>query len=159
MLQTLSLKTPIQARMEHVNINVKDAKTLAHTLCDLLEWHIRWHGPSMGGYSYHVGGAQSYLALHTPDTPNTIETPCWSGGPLNHIGIVVEDLDVVQARARAMGYNLYSFGDYEPGRRFYFTDSDAIEFEIIHYPKPASHWWDVFFDLPQDYVRAGLARR
>ena len=32
-----------------------------------------------------------------------------------------------------MGFTPYSHGDYEPGRRFYFTDGAGIEFEIVSY--------------------------
>ncbi|GAA6200903.1 hypothetical protein NBRC116599_21280 [Aquicoccus sp. SU-CL01552] len=54
-------------------------------------------------------------------------------GGLNHVGVVVEDLDATEARVKAAGFVPHNYGDYEPGRRFYFRDSDGIEFEVVHY--------------------------
>lgn len=54
-------------------------------------------------------------------------------GGLNHIGVVVDDLDAVAAKVTALGYALHSFGAYEPGRRFYFDDADNIEVEVVSY--------------------------
>jgi len=34
---------------------------------------------------------------------------------------------------RAYGLEPFSFGDYDPGRRFYFLDPDGVEFEIVTY--------------------------
>jgi len=55
-------------------------------------------------------------------------------GGLNHIGVVVEDLDAVEAKVLAAGLKTTNHGDYEPGRRFYFHDHDGIEFEVVSYP-------------------------
>ena len=54
-------------------------------------------------------------------------------GGLNHVGIVVDDLDGVEARVKAAGFTPTNHGDYEPGRRFYFDDSDGVEYEIVSY--------------------------
>ena len=55
----------------------------------------------------------------------------WGG--LNHIGLVVEDLEAVETSVRAAGYTPHSHADYEPGRRFYFDDDNGIEFEVVAY--------------------------
>lgn len=52
---------------------------------------------------------------------------------LNHLGIVVDDLDSAEKRILAAGFKTRSHGDYEPGRRFYFEDGDGLEFEVIAY--------------------------
>ena len=61
----------------------------------------------------------------------------WQGAamdvPFNHIGLCVDDLDAVEARARALGLTPFGHDDYEPGKRFYFFDPDDIEFEIVSY--------------------------
>ena len=54
-------------------------------------------------------------------------------GGLNHIGVVVEDLDATEARVKAEGYATHSHADYEPGRRFYFDGPAGIEFEVVAY--------------------------
>jgi len=52
---------------------------------------------------------------------------------LNHLGIVVDDLDDAEERVTAAGLTPRSHADYEPGRRFYFDDADGLEFEVIAY--------------------------
>jgi hypothetical protein len=42
-------------------------------------------------------------------------------------------LAVVEAAVRAEGYEPHSHQDYEPGERFYFSDENEIEYEIIAY--------------------------
>lgn len=123
------------ARLEHVNITVPDAKATAAFLTRLLGWHVRWEGESLnGGYSVHIGEDGSYLALYSPKTPVTPAVPRYvNSAGLNHVGIVVDDLDSVEARVRDMGFETHSHADYEPGRRFYFDGPDAVEYEIVSY--------------------------
>ena len=59
------------------------------------------------------------------------------GQPLNHIGLVVDDLDAAERVVLAAGLESFSHDDYEPGRRFYFFDWDGIEFEIVSYDEAA----------------------
>nr|WP_246594358.1 VOC family protein [Mameliella sediminis] len=123
------------ARLEHVNITVPDAHATAAFLCRLLGWKIRWEGASIHeGYSVHVGSEDSYLALYTPKTPPAGAIPRYGNAAgLNHVGIVVDDLDAVEARVRDMGIETHNHADYEPGRRFYFDGPDAVEYEMISY--------------------------
>ena len=46
---------------------------------------------------------------------------------------LVDDLDAVEAKVKAMGYEPCNHADYDPGRRFYFDDEDGIEFEVVSY--------------------------
>lgn len=121
--------------IEHLNITVPDPAKTAKMLCDLFDWRIRWSGEAIdSGHTIHVGSEDSYLALYHPNTPlneaiNTYDTI----GGANHIGVVVEDLDAMEKRVLAAGFKPRAHADYEPGRRFYFCDSDGIEFEIISY--------------------------
>lgn len=52
---------------------------------------------------------------------------------LNHIAVVVDDLDAVEAKVIARGYETHSHADYEPGRRFYFREENGIEIEVVEY--------------------------
>lgn len=45
----------------------------------------------------------------------------------------VEDLDKVEGLVKGLGFQPMSHDDYEPGRRFYFYDSDSVEYEIVSY--------------------------
>jgi glyoxylase I family protein len=126
--------------LEHVNVTVSDAERTANQLCDLFGWHIRWQGESaLGGRTVHVGKEDSYLALYTPDSTSKRSGSSYEmRGGLNHIGVVVNDLDATEQRVLAAGFETHNHGDYEPGRRFYFNDHDDIEFEVVHYPKVSS---------------------
>ncbi len=104
-------------------------------LCKLFDWHIRWSGDAIaGGHTIHVGSDDSYVAVYAQANmrkavPNDYRTV----GAMNHIGVVVENLDAVEARVLDAGFETTNHGDYEPGRRFYFHDHDGIEFEVVSY--------------------------
>ena len=124
-----------QSTLEHTNITVKNAKQSAQILCKIFDWKIRWSGGAIdGGTSYHIGGDASYLALYTP---LKIGTPAKSSyttpAGLNHVGIIVEDIEKVEARVIEAGYKPHSHADYEPGRRFYFREENGIEIEVVNY--------------------------
>lgn len=115
------------ATLEHVNITVSDPRRTADMLVRLFGWRIRWEGSAkLGGRTVHVGTDDAYLAV-------------WSNGGapamgrLNHVGIVVDDLDGVERRIKAEGIETFNHGSYEPGRRFYFLDRDGIEYEVVSY--------------------------
>ncbi len=119
------------AYLEHVNITVSDIERSAALLEKLLGWRIRWRGPSqMGGETIHVGGDEDYIALYTKGAPAGRFA---KGVPLNHVGIVVADLDAAEIVVKEAGLKPFSHGDYEPGRRFYFFDWDGVEFELVSY--------------------------
>lgn len=121
------------ARLEHVNITVSDPERMASFLARLCGWEERWRGPSqLGGWTIHVGNADTdYLALWTPDEDRTMRFA--KGLPLNHIGLLVDDLDAAERTVIEAGLVPFSHADYEPGRRFYFLDWDGIEFEVVSY--------------------------
>ncbi|GGL74990.1 VOC family protein [Wenxinia marina] len=124
-------------RIEHANVTVADPDATAAMLSDLFGWHVRWSGPSIhGGRSVHVGTDDDYLALYAgPAARGQSAAPdsYVTKGGLNHIGIVVDDLDAAEARVTARGYEAHSHADYEPGRRFYFREENGIEIEVVSY--------------------------
>ena len=123
------------ATLEHVNLTVKDPEKTASLLCKLFDWSIRWKGPSLGqGFTIHVGNQNNYLALYAPQKIRKSKMDRFeTRGGLNHIGLVVEDLEAVERRVLAAGLRPTNHGDYEPGRRFYFSDEDAVEYEVVSY--------------------------
>lgn len=127
----------MKTRLEHINLNVSDAKATAARLSKLFGWHIRWEGPASEGYTVHVGTDADYLALYSPQNGKGDQVRRYHDtGALNHIGIVVDDLDAARKRIEAEGYRPYSFAEYEPGRRFYFIDkADNIEYEVVNYDR------------------------
>lgn len=122
------------AALEHANVTVRDPRASAELLTRIFGWHIRWEGASqLGGRTVHVGTDTSYVALWTPpEPPDDAPTGEFAGG-LQHLGILVDDLDPVVERVKAEGLEPFSFMTYDPGRRFYFLDPDGIEFEVVSY--------------------------
>lgn len=127
------------AQLEHVNITVSDPKQTAQMLANLFGWHTRWEGEAMGGagYTMHVGTNETYIAIYSGSNPKQTvpkaDASYQTRGAMNHIGVVVDDLDPIEAQVAAMGFEPHSHADYEPGRRFYFYDGDGVEYEVICY--------------------------
>ena len=123
--------------LEHINFTVRDAEATAKELCELFDWKILWHGAALNGEgdTYHVGSPDTYLAIYSPRqraSKPTTDTYKTAKG-LNHIGLVVPDIDALERRVKAAGYEPGPQWDYEPGRRFYFYNRDGIEIEIVSY--------------------------
>jgi catechol 2,3-dioxygenase-like lactoylglutathione lyase family enzyme len=125
------MATPI---IEHVNLTVSDNRRAAALFERLFGWHIRWEGPARdGGHSIHVGDERYYLALYTPRGAANGGEGFAKGEPLNHVGLLVEDLAAVKAGVVAAGLEPFNHERYDPGERFYFFDWDGIEYEIVSY--------------------------
>jgi len=117
-----------------VNVTVSDPDRAAKLMQDLFGWSIRWRGPARdGGHTIHVGTGSDYLALYTGKDIAYTDDDFAKGRPLNHVGIEVDDLEAVEARAVAAGLVPFNHGDYDPGRRFYLLDPDGIEYEVVSY--------------------------
>jgi len=117
--------------MEHANLTVSDIERSSEFLQSLLGWHERWRGEAMnGGETIHVGDERTYLALYTDHQPHDRFT---KGRPLNHVGLLVDDLDGAERVVLDAGLETFNHADYAPGRRFYFFDWDGIEFEVVSY--------------------------
>ncbi len=121
-----------QGRIEHVNLTVSDIERSADLFKKLLGWEQRWRGPGGGGAgeTIHVGEEDTYLALYTDRKDHAGQK---KGRPMNHVGLLVEDLDAAEQVVIAQGLQPWGHDDYEPGRRFYFFDWDGIEFEVVSY--------------------------
>jgi len=122
------------AYLEHANITVKNPDEIAQCFANLFGWKVRWSGASKdNGYTVHVGNQECYVALYTNDKLGKNCGNANHAGHLNHIGVVVEDLDAAISLAKRAGLEPFDFGEYEPGRRFYFMLEDTLEIEIISY--------------------------
>ena len=132
----LTVKGMGMATLEHVNLCVEDAYATADVLEQALGWRIRWKGKSGDGETdaVHVGDETSYIALFTGNKATGPAPERYTRtGTLNHIGIVVEDIDAAEARVRNAGFTPHAHFDYEPGKRFYFEGPDGIEYELVSY--------------------------
>ncbi|MGV2496686.1 VOC family protein [Pelagerythrobacter aerophilus] len=120
-----------KGQLEHANLTVTNPQRSAELFEKLCGWHERWRGPAMnGGETIHVGNEMTYLALYTnPDAIGGYD----KGVPLNHVGLLVDDLDAAEKIVIEAGLKPFAHADYAPGRRFYFFDWDRIEFEVVSY--------------------------
>ncbi|MFY0646925.1 VOC family protein [Sulfitobacter geojensis] len=125
----------MKAILEHANFTVTDPQATARWMEQLFGWHIRWQGDAMaGGHTVHVGSDSQYVALYTPGKDVVANTMSYSQvGCLNHIAVIVDDLDAMEKAVIAQGFKTSNHADYEPGRRFYFHDTDGVEFEVVQY--------------------------
>ena len=123
------------AQLEHANITVTDPDETAKWMGEVFGWHVRWAGPGMQtGRTVHVGTDTGYLALFSFGSKETSkDTSYKTVGAMNHIGVIVDDLDSTEVKVKAAGFEPHTHSDYEPGKRFYFDDADGIEFEIVSY--------------------------
>ena len=129
--------------LEHVNLTVRDPDQTAQLICELFDWQIRWSGASMdNGRTVHVGmsaNGGSYLALYThADVVNSPTRSAKQVANLNHIGILVSNLDNVKKRLKEHAIAIFNYGEYHPGKRFYFYLDDHIEVEVVSYKEGAS---------------------
>ena len=122
------------ASIEHINVTVRSPERTAAMLQAVFGWHIRWKGPSqLGGRTIHVGSDDHYVAVYTDPATAYTDAHFAKGRPLNHIGVLVDDLEATEARVLAAGLTPFNHQDYAPGRRFYFLDADGTEYEVISY--------------------------
>tara|TARA_R110002049_G_scaffold29972_2_gene102047 strand:- start:131980 stop:132360 length:381 start_codon:yes stop_codon:yes gene_type:complete len=125
----------MSALLEHANFTVSDPAATALWMRDVFGWHIRWEGDAIaGGHTKHVGTETQYVALYSPGSPTAAQASSYHTiGGLNHIALVVDNLEETEAAVKAQGFTTGNHADYEPGRRFYFNDDDGIEFEVVTY--------------------------
>lgn len=125
----------MMATLEHTNFTVRNPQATAAWMQDVFGWKTRWEGAAIaGGYTVHVGSTHTYLALYAPADPKPSGESSYDiVGGLNHVGVLVEDIDATEAKVRAAGFEPHNHADYEPGRRFYFDDDNGIEFEVVQY--------------------------
>ena len=125
-----------KAILEHINMTVSDPDKTAKMLHDLFGWEIRWSGDSIhNGRTVHVGNEDDYVALYSVGSPRALgENENYRlAGAVNHLGILVQDLDKAEQRVLEHGIKTHSHQTYDPGSRFYFHDHDGIEYEVVSY--------------------------
>ena len=118
-------------RIEHVNLTVTDIERSAAFFEKLLGWRQRWRGEAMrGGETIQVGEESTYLSFYTDRQDHAGQR---KGRPMNHVGLLVDDIDAAERVVVEAGLEPWGHDDYDPGRRFYFYDWDGIEFEVLSY--------------------------
>jgi catechol 2,3-dioxygenase-like lactoylglutathione lyase family enzyme len=129
MVQWYYQETPLTMILEHANLNVSSIEESVRFLTTAFpEFRVRGSGVSAGQAWAHVGTDLTYLALNESPKGSSL------GGPLNHLGYVVDDVDTLAERLQAAGYREGFIAPQHPYRkRRYFHDSDDIEWEFVEY--------------------------
>ena len=125
----------MSGQLEHANFTVSNPEATAAWMTKVFGWLVRWQGAAIaGGHTVHIGSDTQYVALYKPPEGATPGASSYDTiGGLNHIGVVVDDLDAAEVLVKAQGFTPKNHADYEPGRRFYFHDHDGIEYELVQY--------------------------
>ena len=122
-------------RLEHVNVTSPNPQKTSNWMQKVFGWTILWEGETQnGGYSIHVGNPDYYIAIYKPGVKISPYQRSYSlAGHVNHIGIVVDDLNEIETRVKSAGFHPHMHAVYEPGRRFYFYDDTGLEIEVVSY--------------------------
>lgn len=124
----------MQSKLEHINVTVRDSDATASILSHIFDWKIRWAGAAKdNGRTIHLGGEDTYLALYSHGDKHLADTTHKTITHLNHIGILVDDLDKTEQKIKERGFVTYNHGDYVSGKRFYFDLEDGVEIEVVSY--------------------------
>lgn len=126
--------------LEHVNLTASDLERSVAFYRELLGLDVRWRGQAIGERgpvaAAHIGTEHCYLAIFEAEAAAEGQVGFdYSQPGLNHFGFVVDDLDATRARALALGAQIHFEPEYEPGRRFYLTDPDGLELELVAYER------------------------
>lgn len=117
------------AILEHANLTVTSIDDTVRFLTTAFpDFKIRGRGILNGNPWLHIGTDVTYIALN--ESPEA-RAP---GGPLNHLGFVVDDAEAVVQRLQQAGYEEgLKVAAHRHRTRKYFLDRDGIEWEFVEY--------------------------
>ena len=120
--------------LEHANITVSDLQKSIHFFQSAFPYFkIRAKGNERREW-VHLGDDYTYIAINQLKKGQNIERENYDDLGINHIGFVVEDLDVIVDQLLKSGYQRdYPRQEEKFRTREYFADSDGNEFEFVQY--------------------------
>ncbi|MDK9737529.1 VOC family protein [Vibrio sp. D404a] len=124
----------MQAYVEHANVtvsNIDDAIQFIQTA--IPEFKVRHRGETQYRWC-HIGTDNSYIALQKMVAREKTDRAPYLDVGINHIGLVVNDVDQVKQRLLSDGYQQNDIGEENSYRkRIYFYDRSGVEWEFIQY--------------------------
>ncbi len=122
--------------LEHANITVENAeKTMEFLKTAFPDFELRGQGSlqNQSGKWVHFGNEIFYFALQQCDDHLSETGTRYLNDGINHVGMVVEDLDGIVGRLGEKGYSGYESDPHPYRRRAYYFDPNGIEWEFVQY--------------------------
>jgi catechol 2,3-dioxygenase-like lactoylglutathione lyase family enzyme len=127
----------MNVRLEHANLLVRDVgATIRFLQTAFPEFRIRFDARLSDGTGWmHIGTDETYIALAQSTVEPENRWQPYAGVPgVNHLAYVVDDVETLQKRLKAAGYQDSTPVNNHPYRkRIYFFDSDGNDWEFIQY--------------------------
>lgn len=120
--------------LEHANITVNNLESSIHFFKTAFpDFEIRGSGETNNRKWIHLGNEITYVALNESVEPK-IKVKDYSKSGINHLGFVVEDVEIIAQRLLAEGFKRDYPKQVENYRiRDYFVDADGNEYEFVQY--------------------------
>lgn len=120
--------------LEHANITVNNLESsITFFKTAFPDFKIRGGGDSDGRKWIHLGNEITYIALNE-SVEQKMATKGYSSSGINHLGFVVEDVQIIAERLLAEGFKRDYPTQVENYRiREYFADNDGNEYEFVQY--------------------------
>ncbi len=125
--------------LEHSNITVSDIDEAIKFLTTAFpHFKVRSKGESKQNDVIrkwlHIGTDETYIALEQIDLEDKGTRQPYRDVGINHLGFVVEDVELIAEKLKNAGYEKSISVEPHPYRkRVYFYDRDMIEYEFIEY--------------------------
>ena len=128
----------MESYLEHVNITVIDVDEAIRFLQTAMpDWKVRADVSSKESNCrrwVHIGTDTTYLAIEDRGATQKGPHEPYVNPGVNHIGLVVKDVDAVSKRLTDAGYaEGLSSPDNPNRRRIYFFDAEGNEYEFVEY--------------------------
>ena len=127
----------MSSQLEHANLCVLDIDGMIKFLQTALpDFIIRYDETDTDGDRWvHIGNDKTYVVLNNSTQKDFSDWAPYSGKPgVNHLGYMVDSVELVRNRLRAGGYIESTVENNHPFRkRLYFYDPEGRDWEFVEY--------------------------
>ncbi len=123
--------------LEHANVTVRkieDSLSFLKIACPTFKVRSKGARADGGGNWLHFGNDEFYIAFEERTEPVAKIENLYTQAGVNHLGLVVEDMDRIVNDLDAAGFRKGIPGeDIESRRRRYYFDDNGFEWELVEY--------------------------
>jgi catechol 2,3-dioxygenase-like lactoylglutathione lyase family enzyme len=135
--------------LEHANITVPDIdQAIAFLQVIEPDFYVRQDESPANGHRWaHIGNEHVYIALQESEPGSQPKMPhrTYENYGINHLGWVVDDLDVVIQRLEQQGYQCgLLVKPHRFRKRAYYYDKAGFEWELIQYLSNKDHERNIY---------------